>query len=128
MAIELPGFTIGFLTAAAASTAYQYHGVYVNSSSQWALAQAGQRSVGVLQDAPAADAACQVMVMGVTKAVAGGVIAAGDAVSVNASGHFIKATDADQVCGVALDAAGASGDIFTLWLHYAGEFQLSSPA
>lgn len=129
MAKELRQGHIGFLVAAASSTAYQFHGLYVNSAGKWALAQAGQRSVGVLQNAPGADQPCEVWVApSVTKAVAGGVIAAGAGVSVNASGHFIAATDADHLVGVALDAAGASGDIFTLWLHYGGEFQLSSPA
>lgn len=128
MANEQKGLTIGFLNAAVASTAYQYHGVYVNPDSEWALAQAGQRSVGVLQNTPGADEPAEVMVDGVTKAVAGAAITAGAAVSVDASGHFIPATDADQIAGVALDSAGASGDIFTLWLGYRGEFQLSSPA
>lgn len=128
MAIEQPGFKIGTLVAAASSTAYQYHGVYVDSSGKWALAQAGQRHVGVLQNAPAANEAAEVVTFGVTKAVAGGIIAAGAAVSVDASGHFITSTDADQIAGVALESAGASGDIISLWLSYGGEFQASSPA
>jgi len=103
-------------------------GAPIGTRPQKGLAQAGQRSLGVLQNAPAANAAAEVCVLGVTKAVAGGIIAAGAGVSVDASGHFITATDADQIAGVALDSAGASGDIFTLWLHYGGEFQASSPA
>lgn len=131
MAFESPGYKIGFIRASGDLTGKQYFAVKLDEGTDgWLLAGAGaHHAVGVLQNVPtAAGQAAEVMVEGVTKAVAGAAITKYAPLSVNSSGKFIAATDATHVVGVALEAAGADGDIVAIWLRYAGEYEVLSPA
>lgn len=88
------------------------------------VSTAGQRAIGVMQDAPVgtsgAPVASQVRMLGPTKIQAGGTFSAGDLLTSDASGKAVKYTGStvftgtpytvsgSQVLGVALQA-GASG-------------------
>lgn len=96
------------VNAAADLSTKQFYGVKINSSGLLALCDAaGENVYGVLQNKPdAAGRAASVAVSGITKAIAGGVIAPGATVAVNASGKFVDASEAvvDTQAGSATDA------------------------
>ena len=108
--------------AAADLSAKQYFAVELNSSGQAALAGNGERIFGVLQNKPnAAGEVATVGVSGITKASAGGIIAPGGDVGVDANGEFVPAATGDVIVGVnASDYITADGDIFSLFLQPRG--------
>lgn len=77
------------------------------------LCVAGDLIYGVLQNKPAAGQAADVGIMGVSKMVSGGTIAAGAALMTDANGRFVTAATTAARVGVAIEAAGAAGVIFT---------------
>lgn len=94
MAIEQPGFSIGFCTAAADySTTGQYRIVDISASNEITLASSsGQAAVGILQDKPASGQVANVMVNGVSKLIAGtGDLAAGALFMADTDGSGITA-------------------------------------
>lgn len=113
MAVENPLFTIT-LAAGADLSAKQFLAV-VPTAGKAAVAGAGVKCLGVLQNKPTADQAATVVVHGITKAIAGAAITAGAQVEVNAQGEFITLNTGVSV-GFALDAAAGDGSVFTLCL------------
>ncbi len=77
------------LEAAADLTTKQYYAVKVDANGKAALAGAGELAVGVLQNVPAAGQAATIMVSGVTKAIYGATVTAGNKLMVNADGKFV---------------------------------------
>ena len=120
MAIEQPGYKIGILKAAADLSALQYRFVTVdvngNVAQQTVL---GARSLGVLGNKPTLNQSAEVVVIGATKVVAGGTIAAGAQVTSNATGQAVAAAATQYVIGTCLLPA-ASGDITTVLLKHEG--------
>lgn len=121
------------LEAAADLSAKQFYGVYVDSTGKAALcAAAGVQVYGVLQNVPTAGKQASVAVSGITRAIAGGVIAPGAKVKVDSAGKFVTAaattadasassataaTTGSYVVGIARNTANtASGDLFPLEL------------
>lgn len=116
-------------------TGNQFKFVVLNSSNVLALAGAGARALGVIQDevvgSASAPKAAQVRIAGPTKVKAGGSFNAGDLLSVNASGLAVKYTGATvftgtpytvsgtQVMGIAL-SAGQNGEIVAMYLQPTG--------
>ncbi len=77
--------------------------------------------LGVLQNDPATGQAAVVRVEGVSKCVAGGVVAPGNMIVSNASGQGVAyGGTGGGVIGIALDAAAAAGDVFSLLLAHLG--------
>lgn len=116
MSFELNLQTIGVLAAAADLSAKQFYAVKLASTGKYALCDtAGERVSGILQNKPVADEAATVAVAGVTKALAGGVIAAGDLVSTDANGKVVSASQSLLTATAALNfssiAAGLSADL-----------------
>ena len=122
--------TIGFLRASTDLRTKQFYVVKLDEGTDgWLLAAAGNHhGVGILQNAPNAGEAAEVRFAAGSKAVAGAAITKYAPFTVNASGKIIPATDATHVLGIALEAAGADGDIIAVWLRYAGEYEVLSPA
>lgn len=136
MALEQPGFMVGFLLAAADLSAKQFLAVKVDNTGKIAVAGAGDHAIGVLQDTPASGEPGCVMLDGVTKMVAGGAITAGDLIAADANGKAkvavkgrtdtsdaggaVDALLGSNVLGIALTAAAADGEIITLALGRAG--------
>lgn len=115
MAYEIPLQKLT-LVAGANLTANQYRAVVVNNTGKAALAGAGSRVVGVLQNKPDNGQAAEIMVLGVTKAIYGGTVTAGAALESNASGQLVAQTTG-QVVGIALES-GVSGEVHPVLLHY----------
>jgi len=119
MAIKAVGTDIS-VVAGADLSAQQFRGVKVNSSGLAVVANATDlNQIGVLQNNPGNGQTGTIRITGVTKAKAGGTVAAGDRVTTDANGAFITATTGKQVCGIALTGA-ASGDVFTVLLSERG--------
>lgn len=131
MAFESPDpGKIGFIRAAADLRTKQFFAVKLDEGTDgWNLAAAGNHhGVGILLNAPNTGEAAEVGIAGCHKGVAGAAITKYAPLSLNSSGKFITATDATHVVGIALEAAGADADIIAVWLRYAGEFEVLSPA
>lgn len=101
----------------------QYLAVMLTSAGRTSViaSVAGQQIYGILQNKPAAAQAADVGIFGVTKAVAGGTIAAGAALMVNASGQVVTWTSTGNKAqiGYAIEAA-VSGQVFTMFLGPTG--------
>jgi len=116
MAYEVPGFKLPGHTASADLSASQFLAVVPHTTAgQVALAGAGVKIAGVLQNDPAAGEAAEVMVDGVTKGVSGAAISAGDEVEVDAAAKFITLSSGISV-GFAIEAAAGADDILSVLL------------
>lgn len=104
------------LVSAASMSGKQYYAIALDTNGKSALPTIrGQRSFGIQQDEPAANAVGKVQYEGESPAVGGGVIDEGDEVTVSATGKLIKATLGDDfVIGTAKTPCGADGRQFTL--------------
>jgi hypothetical protein len=111
-----PGQDIGTLTAENDLSEKQYYCVEVTGDNQVDVCDnVADRPIGILQNKPVAGEAATVRVQGVSKAVAGGAIAAGSTCGPDSDGQVIAVTaDAKTVIGIALNGAGAAGDVFSL--------------
>jgi len=118
MAFENPVLVLSL--PAAADLSSSQHFIVKTSSGTAALAGAGDVAMGVLQNDPVSGEAASIMVAGVSRLVAGAVIAEGAQVAADANGKGRTATTGDIVLGIALEAAGADGDIIPLLLNVGG--------
>jgi hypothetical protein len=134
MAFQQNGLDIT-LVAGADLSAKQFYAVKVNSSGRAVLAAAGEAAVGFLQNDPASGQAGTIRVGGVSKAVAGGSVAAGALVTSNVDGKVVAHTGGrtdtsdsgaaadpligSNVIGVAL-TGGASGEVISVLVTLAG--------
>lgn len=120
MAIENLNFVIGHLAAAADYSATgQYRGMIASTAANHTAvlaSVAGQQIIGILRNEPEAGEACEIVVEGVAKAIAGGTIVRGDRLSVASTGALVASTGAGAIVGVALESA-ASGAIFSVLLQ-----------
>lgn len=117
MAWETPGFKLPGHTAAADLSALQYTTVDVTAAGQVNAATAAGEIVGILQNKPTAGQTAEVMVSGVSKAIAGGAIAVGDMCEVATGGSKLVTVSTGIPVAKALTAAAADGDIFTVLLY-----------
>jgi hypothetical protein len=76
----------------------------------------GTNIYGILQNKPALGQACDVGILGVSKAVAGAAVSGGDRLCIDASGRFITASTSYHQVAVAIESAAATGVIFTVAL------------
>lgn len=121
MAYDNPSILIT-LEAAADLSASQFRGVKVTAAQTCnAVSASTDRAIGVLQNKPsAAGRAATIVTEGITKAEAGAAIAAGAVVMFNASGKVITATATNLGHGFALQAAGADGDLISVYFTRLG--------
>lgn len=122
MAFECIGSTIPGVEASADLSADQFKLVIIDSNGQAALAGAGVAVDGVLQNKPSAQGQAATVwgVGSVSKVVAGAAVAAGAAVTPDASGLAVTAASGDYILGRALEAATASGDLIAVWINQPG--------
>jgi len=117
MATEQNLQTLSLVEAADLST-HQFKCVKVDSSGHAALCSvAGEMAVGVLSNKPKSgltNDCVSVVTGGAPMAMAGAAIAAGAKVATAATGKLRTAVSGDHVLGVALQAAGADGDIIKI--------------
>jgi len=119
MAYEIPGFVIGTEVASADLSTHQFKAV-VFTSTGWALAGVGAQDVGFLQDKPTTDEVAQVLVNGVSKAVAGAAVAKGARLRTDATGRLVTAVATEEAVARALTAAGAANEILSVDARYTG--------
>lgn len=74
---------------------------------------------GILQNTPLATDPADVGIAGISKAVAGAAISAGAELTIDSSGRFITWTagGARMKMGMAIEAAGALGVVFTMMIY-----------
>jgi hypothetical protein len=130
MAIEQPGFSIGWATAAADySTTGQFLIVGVTSASATTVTKAsssGQLALGILQNKPKADEAADVMISGVSKVVIGtGDLVAGALFMAHTDGTAVTATGTGKYSLGTVLVGGAAGILATVLLGGAGAGQLN---
>jgi hypothetical protein len=124
MAYQISNYSVKVsLVAGADLSGSQYKFVKLNSSGQVvAVAAATDRPIGVLQNDPTSGKIAEVLIVGGTKLVLGGTVAAAAVVSPNASGAgvaIVAGTDTTKYdCGSAL-TGGASGEIVTAVINCA---------
>jgi hypothetical protein len=114
VAWEVPLEKHTFVTEADLS-AKQYYAVKINNHGKIILSGAGENAVGILQDKPGNGYVGSVMTLGITKAVYGGAVTAGDNLSADAAGKLVTTAGAAAVIGVALED-GADGEIHPVLL------------
>ena len=88
MAYEIPGLLASFTAGEDLSSA-QYLAVKINSDGNIVKAGAGERAIGILQDKPENGKAGSVMLYGISKAVYGASVTAGDVLEVDSDGKLI---------------------------------------
>lgn len=115
MAYEIPGFSFTLVSAADLRTD-QFHFVNIDATGKAALAAAGTRVAGVIQNKPNAGHSTTLVVSGVSKVVAGGVVTAGDDVSSDSTGRAVTTVGTAQRAGIALTSAGAAGVLISVLL------------
>lgn len=120
MGYEIPVHQLT-LVAAADLSAKQYYFVKVDTAGKAAVCGAGEKAIGVVQNAPTAGVASTVMVLGVTQVVASAAIAYGANVASTATGTAVTAAGTAAVLGVALENATAAGDIIAVSLQSANQ-------
>jgi hypothetical protein len=106
---------------AADMSAKQYRFMTIDSSGNAAVSTRGQFSVGILQNKPAAvGRPGTVRTAGVSKAVLGGSVTAGNAVVSDANGAAVTTSSGDTAyMGIALQT-GVSGDIVPVFIQPRG--------
>ncbi len=117
MAWESPLYVIPGLVAGADLTESQFRFMQLGANLAVTRAGIGDRTIGVLQNAPADTLGAEVMTAGVTKLLAGvGDLAVGDEVIPGANGTAIAAGAGDPAYGIVLEAAVA-GDVATVLIN-----------
>lgn len=129
MAYEIPNFSVGVLPAdidMSSEASFQYAGVSVYTAVSTVGTGVGGAAIcppsaastpiiGILQNNPLQSEAGQVLVQGVSKALASGAFNIGDQLMADANGKFLKATSGNYIVAQALEKA-AIGDITTVLL------------
>ena len=118
MATEGPLIHDGSQTTAAADlSAKQFYAVKITAARAVNLASTGGEAIyGILQNTPTSGLAADVGILGVSKAIAGAAVTAGDYLMTDTSGRLITVTTTNHRVAQALEAAGAAGVIFTVAL------------
>ncbi|MGG1598480.1 hypothetical protein [Paenibacillus naphthalenovorans] len=134
-----------FITAPAGAdlSGSQYKAVKLDADGKAVLAGAGEFAVGILVDDPKLGQTATIQVANVSKAVAGAAFQAGDLLTPNATGQLVEANAAtadtgtgevtdttadtgtgaitgDKVLAIALQDAGAAGQIVPVVIIHAG--------
>jgi len=85
----------------------QFHAVVLDSNGQIGLPiDNGDLAVGILQEDPLDEEYGAVMVYGISKAVFGEIVEAGNEVTAGSDGRLLIATEGDRVLGLCLVGAG----------------------
>lgn len=112
--LRIPG-----LVAVGDLSAKRYHIAMLATTAKQVKVSTGPTvaNIGILQNDPKAAESASVCGAGLTKGVAGGVIAAGDMITANSTGQCVATTTANhKVIGKAITAAVNAGDLFEVFL------------
>lgn len=92
------------LITAADFTAKRFYACKVDSAGKAALAGAGENAIGIMQNDPILGEAGCVMCLGVSHAVLGGGVTAGQNLTPDAQGRLVVAGGGNAVCAIALES------------------------
>mgnify|MGYP001573154105 CR=1 FL=1 len=111
---RIPGAEGGF-RASVDMRSLQYHPVMISADQQVAIVRSlTQPVLGILQNNPNTGENADVQVLGFSKMVADAAVTRGSQLAVSASGYVVTETNVGSwVFAIAVEAAGAVGDIFT---------------
>lgn len=127
-AFEIPVHKIGACTAGSDLSAKQFYAVDISGDEAVDIvATAGVGGLGILQNKPASGVSAEVQILGVSKAILGGTVVAGDKLTTDANGKLVKAYGADRVLATAI-VGGVSGDIISVELTLGKPFAQHGPA
>jgi hypothetical protein len=102
------------LPAAAVFTTSQYRAIKVDANGRGALCAAGESAIGLLQNTPSAiDEGAAIDFSGVTKAILGGAVTAGDVLTSDANAALVAGTSITNNFAVAIES-GVAGDIISV--------------
>lgn len=118
MAYEIPLMVVS-RPAAADLSAKQYYAVKVDSNGEIVLAGASDSPAGILQNEPASGRTASVMAYGISRAVYGGNVTAGNRVRADANGKIVESGADEPVLGIAMES-GATDEIHAVLLAQAG--------
>lgn len=113
MAYEIPVLNLSFKAGEDLSGA-QYRAVKLQEGKVF-LATVDDTPIGILQDKPKIGQGCAVMVYGVSKAIYGAQITAGQKLTSGQGGAVVPASSGDSVIGIALEDGG-QGEIHSILL------------
>ncbi|MBB1074459.1 DUF2190 family protein [Rhodoferax sp. 4810] len=117
MAFDMTTFNVTRVAGVDLSSA-QYHCVKQNTSGAAVLCNtAGESVFGILLNDPLNNQSAAIAVTGVAKVVAGGAIAIGNLLSVNAQGRLIVATAGKKIIGEAMSSATDDGQMLSVLLR-----------
>lgn len=98
-----------------AGSSGQFLAVKISGSRTVGLASSGGELIyGILQNKPATGQAADVGILGITKAVAGAVVTAGNMLMTDTSGRMVPATGTNYRIAQAIEGAAATGTVFTI--------------
>lgn len=102
-------------TAAADLSTKQFYAVAITGSRAVNLASTGGENVyGILQNKPSTGEAADIGIMGVSKAVAGAVVTAGNFLMTDTAGRLVPATGTSARVAQAIESAAATSTVFTV--------------
>jgi len=122
MAYDNARYTLPGISAGADLTAAQHRFVSIDATGRAVLTAAGARVDGVVDNKPNLDEAAAVLGYGsVAKVEASAAIAAGASVASAANGQAVTATLNAFIAGVCVEAAGAAGELCSIYLASHGQ-------
>jgi len=115
MSFEIPGFQPGVFVADADMAGNQYTCVKLtaNSGEITACTVASEAVFAILQDEPRAGESAHIMMTGISRGIAGGVLAVNDYWSTDANGAIVAnnaPAATDVICGKVLTPAAGAGE------------------
>lgn len=118
MSTEGPLIHDGSQTAAAADlSAKQFYAVKITAARAVNLASSGGEAIyGILQNNPTSGLAADVGFLGVSKAVIGAAVTAGDYLMTDSSGRLITVTTTSKRVAQALETGATAGQLITVML------------
>ena len=105
MANELRVWDIGFCKAVADYRTKQHLFMTLSAADTVTITGAGGIILGVLQNKPNINRACEIRRLGITKITAGDTIAVGDKLKSDSAGRAVTASTGDMYGGICLEAA-----------------------
>ena len=111
MAYEIPGLMASFIAGDDLSSA-QFKAVKLDSNGNIVVAGAGDRAIGILQDKPSQGQVGAVMLYGVSKAVYGASVTAGQELEVDSSGALVPFSSG-KIVAIALEN-GSAGEVHSV--------------
>ena len=114
MANELRVWDLGFFKAAADLSEKQHLFVTMSAADTANVAGAGATILGVLQNKPTANHACEIRRIGISKLTLGGTVAAAAKVKSDANGAGVTASTGNMYGGICLEGGDAADTVSIL--------------